>query len=124
LHLFSTLSELYRTLADLGHNEGAGDPEDADTHGDDHLPDGLRYLLINLGGGAEAWIAWAKRQAEAAAAEREGTRPPALPAASLPVPDSTTVEPEPVPDLIPADPMAVLREARNAASRQAQGAWQ
>jgi hypothetical protein len=52
LHIFSTCETLYRTLADLPH-ASTGNPEDADTTGDDHLPDGLRYLLINLGSGPE-----------------------------------------------------------------------
>jgi hypothetical protein len=52
LHIFSTCETLYRTLADLPH-ASKGDPEDADTTGDDHLPDSLRYLLINLGTGPE-----------------------------------------------------------------------
>ncbi len=55
LHMFSTLTETYRTLADLPHAD-RGDPEDAATDGDDHLPDALRYLLINLGGGPEFTI--------------------------------------------------------------------
>jgi hypothetical protein len=50
LHMFSTLPEFYRTLADLPHAT-KGDPEDAATDGEDHLPDAARYLLINLGGG-------------------------------------------------------------------------
>ena len=52
LHIFSTCETLYRTLADLPH-ASTGNPEDADTTGDDHLPDSLRYLLINLGSGPE-----------------------------------------------------------------------
>ena len=48
--MFSTLSETYRTLSDLPHAT-RGDPEDAASDGDDHLPDALRYLLINLGTG-------------------------------------------------------------------------
>jgi hypothetical protein len=50
MHVFSTLTEFYRTLSDLPHAT-KGDPEDADTDGEDHLPDCARYLLINLGGG-------------------------------------------------------------------------
>jgi hypothetical protein len=49
-HFFSTLEHTYRTLADLPHAT-KGDPEDADTDAEDHLPDCGRYLLINLGGG-------------------------------------------------------------------------
>jgi hypothetical protein len=52
LHMFSTLHDTYRTLSDLPHAT-KGNPEDADTSGEDHLPDALRYLLINLGGGPE-----------------------------------------------------------------------
>jgi Terminase large subunit, T4likevirus-type, N-terminal len=49
-HFFSTLEHAYRTLADLPHAT-KGDPEDANTDAEDHLPDCGRYLLINLGGG-------------------------------------------------------------------------
>jgi hypothetical protein len=55
LHIFSTLENFYRTLADLPHAT-KGDPEDADTTAEDHLPDCARYLLINLGGGPEFTI--------------------------------------------------------------------
>jgi hypothetical protein len=50
MHMFSTLEELYRTLSDLPHAV-TGNPEDADSTGEDHLPDAARYLLINLGTG-------------------------------------------------------------------------
>jgi hypothetical protein len=50
LHIFSSCEDFYRTLADLPHAT-KGDPEDADTDSEDHLPDCARYLLINLGGG-------------------------------------------------------------------------
>ena len=49
-HLFSTLEDFYRTLSDLPHAT-KGDPEDADSDGEDHLPDCARYFLINLGSG-------------------------------------------------------------------------
>jgi hypothetical protein len=52
MHLFDTLPEFYRTLSDLPHAT-KGDPEDADTSSEDHLPDAARYLLINLGGGPD-----------------------------------------------------------------------
>ncbi|MGW2520450.1 terminase large subunit domain-containing protein [Streptomyces sp. NPDC001617] len=52
LHIFSTVTELYRELSDLPHAT-KGDPEDADTTADDHASDGLRYLLTNLGTGPE-----------------------------------------------------------------------
>jgi hypothetical protein len=51
LHVFTTCPELIRTLPALPHAQ-VGDPEDADTKAEDHAPDALRYLLINLGGGA------------------------------------------------------------------------
>ena len=50
MHIFSTCPEFYRTLSDLPHAT-TGNPEDAATDGEDHLPDAGRYLLINLGGG-------------------------------------------------------------------------
>lgn len=52
LHVFSTCTELIRTLPALPHAQ-TGDPEDADTKAEDHAPDALRYLLINLGGGPQ-----------------------------------------------------------------------
>jgi hypothetical protein len=107
LHMFSTLTEFYRTLSDLPHAT-KGDPEDADSDGDDHLPDAARYLLINVGGGAEAWIQWARRKAEAAAAGTPEQRPAATP--------EPQPEPEPVPE-VPEDPVAVRKAARDAAYR-------
>ncbi|RLU81119.1 hypothetical protein CTZ27_33300 [Streptomyces griseocarneus] len=50
LHIFSTVTDLYRELTTLPHAT-KGDPEDADTNADDHAADALRYLLTNLGGG-------------------------------------------------------------------------
>jgi hypothetical protein len=55
LHMFSTVTELYRELSDLPHAT-KGDPEDADTTADDHASDALRYLLTNLGAGPEMVI--------------------------------------------------------------------
>lgn len=52
VHVFSTCTELIRTLPALPHAP-TGDPEDADTKAEDHAPDTLRYLLINLGTGPE-----------------------------------------------------------------------
>lgn len=52
MHMFSTLEDFYRTLSDLPH-ASKGDPEDADSNGEDHLPDCARYLLVNLGGGPQ-----------------------------------------------------------------------
>ncbi|MDJ0342278.1 phage terminase large subunit [Streptomyces sp. H10-C2] len=48
LHVFSTCTELIRTLPALPHAP-SGDPEDADTKAEDHAPDAGRYLLINMG---------------------------------------------------------------------------
>ena len=50
LHMFSTCENLFRHLAGLSHAT-KGDPEDAGPSKHDHLPDALRYMLINLGGG-------------------------------------------------------------------------
>lgn len=52
LHVFTTAENLIRTLPTLPHAT-TGDPEDADTNAEDHAPDALRYLLINLGGGPQ-----------------------------------------------------------------------
>jgi hypothetical protein len=52
VHIFSTCPEFFRTLSDLPH-AARGDPEDAETSGEDHLPDAARYLLINIGGGPQ-----------------------------------------------------------------------
>ena len=52
LHIFSGCENLFRHLADLSHAT-KGDPEDAAGNDHDHLPDALRYLLINLGGGPD-----------------------------------------------------------------------
>ena len=56
LHIFSGCGEnLFQHLAGLSHAT-KGDPEDAGPAEHDHLPDALRYLLINLGGGPEFTI--------------------------------------------------------------------
>jgi hypothetical protein len=55
IHIFSTVTELYRELSDLPHAT-KGDPEDADTTADDHAADAVRYLLSNLGAGPELVI--------------------------------------------------------------------
>jgi hypothetical protein len=44
MHIFSTCPELYRTLSDLPHAT-TGNPEDAATDGEDHLPDAARYRV-------------------------------------------------------------------------------
>lgn len=48
LHVFSTLENTIRSVSSLPHAT-KGDPEDADTAADDHIPDCLRYIAINLG---------------------------------------------------------------------------
>jgi hypothetical protein len=52
LHVFSGCENLFRHLTDLTH-AAKGDPEDAGPNPHDHLPDAIRYLLINLGGGVQ-----------------------------------------------------------------------
>jgi hypothetical protein len=106
LHMFSTVPELYRELTNLPHAT-KGNPEDADTTADDHASDALRYLLVNLGTGAEAWIEYARRQAEAATA-----------ATAEAVTQTAPAQPEtPAPDTV-EDPAAARKRARDAAHRQ------
>lgn len=52
LHVFSGVDNLIRTLPALPHAK-TGNPEDADTNAEDHAPDALRYLLVNLGSGPQ-----------------------------------------------------------------------
>lgn len=52
VHVFTSCEALIRTLPALPHAT-TGDPEDADTHAEDHAPDAGRYLLSNLGTGPE-----------------------------------------------------------------------
>jgi hypothetical protein len=100
IHIFSTVTELYRELTDLPHAT-KGDPEDADTTSSDHAVDALRYMLTNIGTGAQAWIDYARRRAE--------TTP------------STTPTPQPAPGPIAVDssedPAAARKRARDAAYR-------
>jgi hypothetical protein len=51
LHVFQSCSDFIRTLPSVPHAT-TGNPEDIDTNAEDHMADALRYLLINLGGGA------------------------------------------------------------------------
>jgi hypothetical protein len=118
MHIFATLKDFYRTLSDLPHAT-KGDPEDADTDAEDHLPDCARYLLINLGGGAEQWIAWARRKAELAEAERTGDvraleAQAAAPARRDPGPEP---EPEPVLEGVTLSPAEARKRARDEAYR-------
>jgi hypothetical protein len=64
-HVFTNCADLIRTLPALPYRE-TGNVEDANTAGEDHLPDAFRYLLMELGGGqgaafSEYWKAQAAR---------------------------------------------------------------
>lgn len=50
LHVFRTCENLIRTLPALPFAT-TGDPEDVDSNAEDHAPDTLRYILINLNSG-------------------------------------------------------------------------
>ena len=52
MHVFPRCENLIRTLPTLPH-ASTGDPEDVDTHAEDHAYDAMSYLLVNLGGGPE-----------------------------------------------------------------------
>ena len=52
MHVFPQCENLIRTLPTLPH-ASTGDPEDVDTHAEDHAYDAASYLLINLGSGPE-----------------------------------------------------------------------
>ena len=117
LHAFSTCPRWFDELSELPHST-TGNPEDADSNAADHLADLTRYVLLNIGGGAAAWIDWARKKAEAAEAERNGEA-----AATSPeprqnghlnghAPAGDTPAPEPPPE--PADPAEARRLARNA----------
>jgi hypothetical protein len=62
MHIFTTCPDLIRTLPDLPHAT-SGDPEDAGTDSEDHAPDALRYMLVNLGSGPE-FVILPERQPE------------------------------------------------------------
>jgi hypothetical protein len=55
MHVFRTCNEVIRTLPALPHAK-TGNPEDADTHADDHIPDALRYLCMGVGAGQTTWV--------------------------------------------------------------------
>ena len=116
-HLFSTLEIFYRTLADLPHAT-KGDPEDADTDAEDHLPDCARYLLINLGSGAAAWIDWARKKAEAAAAGQPPEPPNGHQNGHAPPQAAPEPEAEP-PEIL--TPEQVRKRARDESFRQQRG---
>jgi len=117
LHMFSTLKDFYRTLSDLPHAV-RGDVEDADSDGEDHLPDCARYLLINIGGGsAEQWLAWARRKAAIAT----GEIPPELPAGPAAVAASASgaeAGPEPALEGVLLSPAEARKAARDQRFRE------
>ncbi len=51
MHVFSTCADIIRLLPALPHAT-TGNPEDADTKADDHIPDALRYAVMSQGGDA------------------------------------------------------------------------
>lgn len=107
LHIFSGVTDLYRELANLPHAT-KGNPEDADTDSDDHAADALRYLLTNLGTGAQAWIDHLRRKVQAGEQPAEtDTGEAEEPAADDPPPAEPPTE----------DPAVILARARNAAYR-------
>lgn len=55
LHVFSTCTNLVRTLPSLPYAT-KGDPEDVDSGSEDHAADALRYALLNIGGGASFYV--------------------------------------------------------------------
>lgn len=96
-------------------DEAAGFPNAAHDDMVDATSQALAELLLD-GNGAAAWIAWAKRKAEAVAREADGEAPEHVPAAPAdPVPASAPESP-------PADPVAARKAARDAAHR-AQRGW-
>lgn len=83
VHVFRTCTNLIRTLPDLPHAT-TGDPEDADTDAEDHAPDALRYMAINIGGGPQFPVLPAAPELEPELAPTgtyvirpDGMRPPA-----------------------------------------------
>jgi hypothetical protein len=82
MHVFPACENLIRTLPALPHAR-VGNPEDVDSDAEDHAYDAASYLLVNLGGGADQWINWARKKAEAA----DGAEPPADEPAALPSPE-------------------------------------
>jgi hypothetical protein len=116
LHIFSTCADFYRTLSDLP-RASRGDPEDADTDSEDHLPDCARYLVINLGGGAEQWIRWARQKAIEAGGLAElpaGADGGAEPSPAAAGPEDGAAEPL---EGVVVDAAAARKAARDAAYR-------
>ena len=124
LHVFSTCPKWFDELSELPHST-TGNPEDADSNAADHLADLTRYVLLNIGGGAEAWIQWAREKALAAEEAAAGDPPDPRRNGHLNghhnghAPPPALGEPEPSPE--PPDPAEARRAARNAAF--AAGTW-
>jgi predicted phage terminase large subunit-like protein len=101
-------------------NECAAFPNDAHDDQVDGASQALSELLLD-GNGAQAWIAWAKRKAEEAAAGHLGPAPePHLNGhQNGRAPAQDTAAPDPTPE--PLEPAEARRQARNAAFKA--GAW-
>ena len=95
--------------------EAAGFPNAAHDDMVDATSQALAEMLLD-GNGAQAWIAWAKRKAEEAAARQVPEPRPA---------GGSAPEPEPAPDepAVPLDPVAARKAARDAAYRAQQGRY-
>jgi predicted phage terminase large subunit-like protein len=98
--------------------EAAGFPNGAHDDMVDATSQALAEMLLD-GTGAMAWIAWAKRKAEEAAA---GPAPEPRESAG-PEPGASPELPGPQADVIPLDPVAARKAARDAAYRARQGAY-
>ncbi len=53
LHVFAGCTNVIKDLPALVYAK-TGNPEDVDTHGDDHVPDALRYAMTGIGGSVSA----------------------------------------------------------------------
>jgi predicted phage terminase large subunit-like protein len=95
-------------------DEAAGFPNAAHDDQVDATSQALAEMLLD-GTGAQAWIDWARRQAEAAAARRGGSSPEP-PVAAEPGSATAVLEPEPEPEG-PLDPVAARKRARDVAWR-------
>lgn len=112
IHFFRTLEKTWWELSNLPHAR-RGDPEDADSSAPDHLMDALRYWLLNVGGGAESWLNWARKKAEQAALKRGETPAPQAPAVAAEAPTEAAPEPEVL------SPEMARKRARDEAMRAA-----
>ena len=99
-------------------DESAAFPNGAHDDQVDAVSQALAELLLD-GTGAQAWIAWAKRKAEEAAAGTPAPEPRQDGHVNGHTPAGDTPAPEPPPE--PADPAEARRLARNAAF--ASGTW-